>query len=445
MKIKKFKSESYFPVIPIISMIPMIRRFPLSAFCVAIFMLTAFIQPIKAQSTQGIVAVVNNDIISQFDLGSRIKFVIFSSRLPTNKKIVQRISPQVLQGLINDKLKLQEAKRLGVKVSPAEIRAGINKIEKKNGLPSGGMREFFAKQSIDFRTFELQIEAELAWRKAVVRQVRSTIKISENAIDEAIEKIKTNTGKPEYFVAEIFTPFDPSKSVEETYQSALRLYSQLQKGADFAALARAFSQSAAAAKGGNLGWIRKDQVDQNLSKTIINMTKGSTTRPIKGADGYYILRLLNQRISSGLPGGIVKVSLQQVFLPLRQNPSPGEVSAQENSAKQISSSINSCAAFEKKGIELGSKQSGRLEVADISRLPVNIRNIVASIPLEKASTPIRTGAGFLVLMVCKRNGGGITDDVRNRIRNMLLEKRASLTARRMLRDVRRSAFVDIRR
>jgi peptidyl-prolyl cis-trans isomerase SurA len=302
-----------------------------------------------------------------------------------------------------------------------------------------------SRQGVDYRTFELQVEAELAWRKAVVRRVRSTIKVGDDAVDEAINAIETNKGKLEYFVAEIFIPFDPNKSLDETYQNSLRLYSQVQKGANFNAIARSFSQSASAAKGGNLGWIRIDQVDENLTKIIVNMAKKSITKPINGADGYDILQLLNKRISAGLPVANVKVSLQQVFLPLRQNPSPGEVSAQSKLAKQISSSVNSCAALEKKGVEISSKQSGRLEVADLSRLPANIRNVVQNIPLSKASEPIRTGAGFLILMVCNRTGGDLDDDIRKRIRNMLMEKRAVLTARRMLRNIRRSAFVDIRR
>ncbi len=417
---------------------------------IAAFMLSSLIIPMmqanaQSSSKQGIVAVVNDDIISQFDLNSRIKFVIFSSQLPNERKIIQRISAQVLRGLINDKLKLQEAKRLRVKVSHAELLKEIEKIEKKNGLPAGKMRGFLAQKGVDFRTFELQIEAETAWRKAVIRQVRSTNKISEDAIDETIAEIESNKGKPEYFVAEIFLPFDPSKSVEETHQNALRLHSQILAGANFGALARSFSQSASSAKSGNLGWIRSDQVDENLSKIIINMTKESVTKPVKGADGYYILRLLSKRISSGLPTVNSKITLQQVFLPLRQNPSPGEINAQAKLAKQISTAAGSCSALAKRGTELGSKQSGRLEVEDVSRLPANIRNIVQNIPLSKASDPIRTGAGFLILMVCQRSGGGITKDVRNRVRNMLLERRASLTARRMLRNIRRSAFVDLRR
>ncbi len=406
--------------------------------------LSGFTTSAQAQSTQRIVAIVNNEIITQFDLGTRIKFIIFSSRLPKTNEMAQRISRQVLSGLINDYLKVQAAKKMGVKTTQKDINRAIRIVEKNNRLPPGGMRKLLAKENVDWRTFELQIEAELAWRGAVVRQTRSSTKVGEDAVDEAIATIEANKGKPEYFVAEIFIPFDPTKSVEESRQTAIRLRSQIQSGANFSALARSFSKSASAAKGGNLGWIRSDQVDQNLSKILVNMTKGNTTIPVRGADGYYILRLLNKRIASGVAAANVKVSLQQVFLPLRQNASQGEISAQEKLAVKISNSSNSCSALEKLGTELGSKQSGRLDVQDTSRLPANIRNIVQNIPVSKASSPVRTAAGYLVLMVCKRSGGDITEQVRTRIRNMLLEQRAALVSRRMLRDVRRSAVLDIR-
>ena len=399
---------------------------------------------VQAQSTQRIVAIVNNEIITQFDLDVRIKFIIFSSRLPKTKEMARRISRQVLSSLINDYLKLQAAKKMRIKTTQNEINRAIQIIEKNNRMQPGEMRKLLTQENVDWRTFELQIEAELAWRGAVVRQIRSSIKIGDDAVDEAIATIEANKGKPEYFVAEIFIPFDPTKSIEVSRQTALGLRSQIQNGANFSALARSFSKSASAAKGGNLGWIRSDQVDQNLSKIIVNMPKGSTTNPVQGADGFYILRLLNKRIASGVAAANVKVSLQQVFLPLRKTASQGEISAQEKLAGKISVSSNSCSALEKKGAELGSKQSGHLDVQDTSRLPVNIRNVVQNIPLSKASSPIRTAAGYLVLMVCERSGGAITEQVRSRIRNMLMNRRAALVSRRMLRDIKRSAVLDIR-
>jgi peptidyl-prolyl cis-trans isomerase SurA len=393
---------------------------------------------------QGIVAVVNNDIISRFDFIDRTKLIIFSSRLPNDKQTIKRISPQILQGLINDQLKLQETKRLGIKIKQNELRTAIAKIEKRNGLTKGGMRILMKKEGINFRSYQRQVEAQTAWKKAVVKQVMSISKIDEETLDEAIAEIESNKGKPEYNVAEIFFPFEPGKSKEKISQIAMRLYIQLQRGANFAALARAFSQSASAAQGGNLGWIRNNQIEKNLSNIMIKMKKNSTSKPFKGENGYYILRLLDKRLSSGVPREKLRVTLQQLFLPLKEDTSTKKTYYSAEQAKSISAKIKTCSDLSKKGRELGSKQSGQVEIEDFSQLPSNIRNIVESIELSKASEPIQMNSGFLIIMVCKRTGGGIMKNMRTQIKSMLLQRRAILVDRRMLRDIRRTAFLDIR-
>ncbi|MDC0196201.1 peptidylprolyl isomerase [Gammaproteobacteria bacterium] len=413
-------------------------------FVFTITPLTSVSSQLYNPSGQGIVAVVNTDIISQFDFTDRTRLIIFSAGLPNNKKTIKRISPQILQGLINDQLKLQETKRLGIKIKQDELRDTIAKIEKMNGMAKGGMRILMKEKGINFRAFERQVEAQTAWKKAVVKQVMSTIKIDDETVDEAIAELESNKGKPEYNVAEIFFPFEPKKSKEEINKIALRLYTQLQQGANFTALARAFSQSASSAKGGNLGWIRDNQIEKNLSNIMIKMKKNSTSKPFKGEDGYYILKLLDKRLSSGVAREKLRITLQQLFLPLRQNTSTKKAYFIAEQAKNISIETKTCSDLSKKGKELGSKQSGRVEVEDISQLPNNIRNVVEKIELSKASKPIKMSSGFLIIMVCKRTGGDIMKNMRAQIKNMLLQRRAILVDRRMLRDIRRTAFLDIR-
>jgi peptidyl-prolyl cis-trans isomerase SurA len=263
-------------------------------------------------------------------------------------------------------------------------------------------------------------------------------------VDEAIATIELNKGKPEYNVAEIFIPFEAGKSTEKARQIAIRLYSQIQQGANFSALARAFSQSASAGKGGNLGWIRNEQIEQNLSNIMTKMRKNSTSEPMKGESGYYVLNLIDKRKSLGVSTEKIKITLEQLFLPLRINSSENETKVITEQAEDISSSIKTCSALNQKGKELGSEQSGTLEVNDITQLPTNIRTIVQKNDLFKASKPIRTGSGILIIMVCKRSGGGTLKNIRAKIKSMLLQKRAVLTDRSMLRNIRRTAFLDIR-
>ena len=403
--------------------------------------------PVDAQglgSKQGIAAIVNDDIISVLDLASRINFTIFSSKLPNNRQVLGRIKPQILRTLINEKLQQQEARRVKIRVPEEEVNSMIREIERRNKMPQGEMRKVFLNAGIDWRTFKQQIETQLSWRLVIQRRVYSNEKIGEDAIDEQIVLIETNKGKPEYLVGEIFLPFDSGKTVDNVRQIGDRLYSQIRKGASFPDIARSFSQSASAANDGNLGWIRADQLDDILADFISKMIPGSISPPMKGADGFYILSLQDKRTAKGLPPPDISVTFQQVFLPLRSNASPGEVSAQNNVAKTVSAAASNCQDMARLGKEKGAKQSGRLNNIKLSALPENFQNAIQKYGVGKASGPLRTPAGFIVVMLCSKSGDGSKNVVRQKIERSLLEQKASLVSRRLLRDLRRAAFVDIR-
>ena len=190
------------------------------------------------KSRQGIVAIVNSDIITRFDLISRINFILFLSKLSNNEKVIKRIRPQVITGLINDKLKLQAARELKINVSESELVTAINEVEKNNRIPKGQMVEFLKKNRINYQTFKLQMEAQVAWRKVILKKVRSSVKISRDSINETIEEIRANRGKPEFLVSEIFLPFNNKEPNNLVYQNAMKLFLEAKKGGNFAALAR---------------------------------------------------------------------------------------------------------------------------------------------------------------------------------------------------------------
>lgn len=175
------------------------------------------------------------------------------------------------------------------------------------------------------------------------------------------------------------------------------------------------------------------------------MDVNTISRPLRGQEGYYILKLVSKRKSTGVAAKKVRVILQQLFIPLRENASSKEIVAVQNQAKRISLRVKSCSALNNKAKELGSRQSGRLEINDIEQLPINIKNVVQNIELSEASKPIRARNGFIVLMVCKRIYSDNEKNIKIRIKNLLLEQQAVLTDKRMLRNIRRAAFLNIRR
>ena len=401
------------------------------------------VQTLHAQAQQGgalrIAALVNDDVVTIFDLQARLNLIILSSQLQATDEVRQRLAPQVLRTLIDDRLRLQETRKQKITVTDQEIDESIRTIEDRNKMTRGALYSVLDQNGIDRGTLRLQIEAEIAWRKMISNQVRANVTISDEAIDDAIQRIESNKGQPEYLLNEIFISM--TKSVDETRQIAERLRQQLTEGANFAELARSFSQSASAANGGNLGWVREDQFDPALINAIKTLDSGELSQPIQGIDGFYILSQRGRRLSEGLPPPDLTLTLQQVFIP----PQAGDIAQRTAIAENIGAQAKTCEDMDAAGKKFASPQSGRLADIKLASLPPAVRDEVAQLGDLQPSKPIRLGDGVMILMICGRTGDKNNDEVRNRIRGMLGAERAELLSRRLMRDLYRAAFVDIRR
>ena len=105
-----------------------------------------------------------------------------AGRPPSNESL-QRIRAQVLETLIDERIQLQEAERLGITVENEEIQAAIATIEKTNGMPEGALVETLSSRGIDVGTLIAQIRATLAWRKVIAQRVRGRVQISDEDVD----------------------------------------------------------------------------------------------------------------------------------------------------------------------------------------------------------------------------------------------------------------------
>ncbi len=397
-----------------------------------------------AQDALRIAAVVNDEIISVYDLNARLSLVLASSRVTDKAEAWRRLAPQVLRSLIDDKLKLQEAKRLRIRVSKKDIDRALARLERQSGLPRGGLGPFLARNGIDMAVLIDQIEAEIVWAKAVNRTLRIQIQIGEDEIDEMLAQFDANKGKPEHRVADIFLPVDEPEDEEKTRILAERLMQQLEAGASFRTLARNFSQSASAAVGGDLGWIKQGQLARELDAALAKMRPGQMSKPIQTQAGYYILLLLDRRADPGLESGEVTVALHQLFLPLPPKAGQAEVDRQMERAKALAQQAANCADMERLGKQTGSPLSGSLGKIKVSKLPRPLKSVVKGLADRTASRPIRKDDGIIVLMICKRETEGSDVTARQKVEGMLMNQRLNIAARRYLRDLRRAAFVDVR-
>ena len=153
-----------------------------------------------------IAAVVNEDIISLFDIQSRIKLYLTTSGIDDTVEVRQRLLPQVLNSLIEEKLKIQEARDKKIEITDKEISNAVSIIEQNNGIKPGEFLQLLEKQGISEVTFYDQIKADVAWLKVVREVLSRDISITEEEVNTVIERLKSNQGSPEYLLAEITLP-----------------------------------------------------------------------------------------------------------------------------------------------------------------------------------------------------------------------------------------------
>jgi peptidyl-prolyl cis-trans isomerase SurA len=402
--------------------------------------------PAQSQSVQRIAAIVNDELITAYDLESRIRLVIFSTRLSDTVETRRRIRSQVLRTLIDERLQFQEAKRRNISVSKRDILRAKQTIEKQNKMPKGGLERILSENRIPLEAMNAQLRTGIAWSKLIGRRLRPRITIGEDEIDEALDHIKSRQGQTEYRLGEIMLTVDGPDEEANVRRTAERIGEQVAKGARFDAIARQFSQSATAAVGGDLGWVHESELDETLRKVVPKMTEGSMTSAIKTVAGYRIIRLQSIRKVAQSAAKPVTLDLRQIFLPLPTTAIADDIEAQIDLAKTVRDTATSCQDFGVLAKEVGSPRPPNLGKFALKDLSPAIRAVVKDVKTGKISDPVKMPSGVLVLMVCGREGGGSTIKLpkRDAIADKLMRDRVALSARRYMRDIRLSAVIDIR-
>ncbi|MBF0129684.1 MAG: SurA N-terminal domain-containing protein, partial [Alphaproteobacteria bacterium] len=184
-------------------------------------------RPAVAEGQQRIAAVVNDDVISIHDVNARLSLIIGSSNFPDTPEVRGKLLPQIIRMLIDEKLKMQQAKEFKITVTESDINSALSYVEKQNGLPPGGFEKFLAARGLDRSTAVEQLRADVAWVRVVQGTLLPTIRIGDDEVEAALAQMKANLGRPERLVSELFLPVDNPSREEEVLHLAQRLSEQI--------------------------------------------------------------------------------------------------------------------------------------------------------------------------------------------------------------------------
>lgn len=390
--------------------------------------------------SDGIAAVVNEAVITVNDMRNRMKLVILSTGMPDSPEMRKKVAPQVFRSLVDEQLQIQEGKKIDIQVTKEEIEESMKRVARDNKIPGGDMVAFLKEQGVPASTLRTQIKATLTWNKYVMRVLRPRVDIGEDEINAVIQRMRANAGKQEYLVSEIFLEVESSDKEEEIKVLAENLTSQLKGGAVFGAVARQFSQSAGAAAGGDIGWIQGGQLASEVDKVMQTLQAGEIAGPIRSANGYHIIGVREKRTIALGDLKEMKVKLEQLFRPFAPDVEKESV-LQE--ASVIRQTVNDCAGLKERiQNQFPSWRWQDLGEVKLDTAPAWLADKVATIAEGYASEPMDTQKGALMLYVCGRS---MPENInRDSIRTAIGSERLELLAQRQIRDMRRSAYLDVR-
>lgn len=253
-------------------------------------------------SSQRIAAVVNDSVITTQDLIDRIDLAMVTSGLPNDPETRRRLAPQVLRGYIDETLQQQEAKRLGLNVTEAEIDQAMDTIAQRNNTTREGLVRYLAERNIGERTLRQQIRAQIAWIKVVNREVRSRLAVTQEQIDLAM-RAGGAAGDTELLVSEIVLPVYDRAQEATILAQGRDLVATLRSGTNFAALARQVSGAASAEAGGDLGWVRAGAVLPELRERLLALKPGEVSDPVVSPAGVHIFQLRDRRSAVAATSG----------------------------------------------------------------------------------------------------------------------------------------------
>ena len=403
--------------------------------------------PVDPAMSEKIVAVVNGDAITSGDVTARGRLFALSTGLPVTPDVLARLRPQVLKQLVDERLRLQEVQRRKIVIGDREIAQAIGEIEGRNGMAKGAMGAALQGRGVALRTLIDQVRVQLGWQKVLRDELGTKADITDADIAEQQRLFKAQTGQPEYHVGEIFIPIDDPAKAGDAQRFAETVISELRQGAPFPVVAAQFSQSQTALQGGDLGFVRANQLDPEVAAVIREMPPGAVSNPVRVPGGIDIVTLAAKRVTGQDQSTIM--NLRQVFIPFTTAVNPAAPTEQQKKAveqaAQITKTAKTCQDMEAANERAGKTRPsdpGEVRLESVGSVP--LRTLISGLPVGQASRPLVSTDGVAVVMVCSRDVKTDSAPGKQEISNRLLNERVELTSRQLQRDLRRRAVLDMR-
>ena len=408
--------------------------------------------PVAAEYVEldGIVAVVDDDVVLASELLSRVKrireqFEANKQQLPPNDVLVS----QLMERLILESLQMQEAERRGVQVDDEALTRAVMSFAEQNSMSLDQFRQALVTDGVSYVEFREQIRQEMLIQRLQRNLVNRRINISDGDIEDLLNSpYYQQLLSDEFRVGHILLAIDEratDDAVAEAEAAAIEIVTELRAGADFAEVAVARSAGARALEGGDLGWRRAGELPSLFAEQILELEPGETANPVASASGIHIVQLLEQR------GAGMQTEQQTLLRHILVQPS--EIRTEEQTEALIRSVYARLQAgedFVALAAELSEDPGSALNGGDLgwtsgTEFVPSFQQAMNSTQTGTLSQPFRSQYGWHVLEVQERREQDMSEEARRNMAVQILhQRRFDEELQEWLKELRDEAFVEMR-
>jgi peptidyl-prolyl cis-trans isomerase SurA len=254
----------------------------------------------QRQMLDSVVAVVNDGVIMRSELDDRIAQVEQQAQtqdgnLPPRSQLAQ----QVLERMVMDEIQLQMARQANLSVDDTELNRQLRSIAESNGMTLDQFADAVEADGMTLGGVREEIRREMLMRQVQQRQISQRVTVTERDVERFLSQQPSQQGQA--FIEEIrarhvLVELTPTRNEDQARARAEQARQRLQQGADFASVAREFSDDRGSAmNGGELGWVRPGQTVPAFEEAMGSLSTNQLSEPVRSQFGYHVIEVLERR------------------------------------------------------------------------------------------------------------------------------------------------------
>lgn len=258
-----------------------------------------------AEIVERIVAIVNDEIITQSDLtkyADRIRSggLTDDMLIPDEaaKESLLKDQSKLLQKMIDERVIDSEVKKQNLSAPIEKVEQEIRNIARRNNVSREELKAALQERGVSFSQYQDFIKTGLERQGLIEKAITQRIKVSEDDVMAAFAAAHGNSIDQafEYTISHIFFSQDKSGGAQAARARAQQALDKLRGGANFEQLASEVSEDPAFEQGGLLGVFKSGELQKELEGIVQKLNAGEYSGPLPTRGGFHIVKLNKKRL-----------------------------------------------------------------------------------------------------------------------------------------------------